>query len=128
MADFFFRRKETQDERLAKEASGDMNLIESPRDGKLVAVAEQDGVGVCGYCLQPFSEDKQSPKHAVEYTPQGASERGENWGTRLLLHAGCVNKAVRRGGNLVNDRVRGHQVRRFLTKALKPFAGKGAKS
>ena len=119
----FFTRKASNDERLAKEASGDMDLVISPLDGALVSVCEQGGVHVCGYCLDQFEQDARSPKRAVEFTPVGLSDDGQNFGTRLLLHAKCVRKAENRGGNLVADRVRGHQARRALTKLLKPFTG-----
>lgn len=123
----FFLKKETKDEHLAKEASGDIDLIESPRDGKLVVVCQQNGVHVCGYCLGMFEDDRQSPLRGVEFVPPGASERGENWGTRILIHAKCITAAGGRGRrNLVDDRVRGHQARRFLTKAFSAVTGKKA--
>lgn len=119
----FFIRKETRDDRLAKVAGDDIDLVTSPIDGHLVVVCMRDGVHVCGLCLEMFENDVKSPLRAVEYTPPGASERGENWGTRMHLHAKCTSRVASYPGNIVRDQIRGHQARRFLTKALKPFLG-----
>ena len=118
----FFTRKADRDERLAKEASGDIDMIPSAIDGKLVVVCQQGGVHVCGYCLQQFEPDPRSPLRGIEFVPPGASEDGQNFGTRMLLHAKCVGLATRTRPNLINDRTRGHQARRALTKLLKPFS------
>ncbi len=114
----FFTRNATKDERLAKEASGDIDMIISPRDGNLVVVCQQEGAHVCGYCLKPFEQSPASQKFGVEFCPPGASTDGQNFGTRMLLHAGCISLAGKRT-NLISDRTRGHQVKRFITQVFK---------
>ena len=119
----FFTRHADRDDKLAARASGDIDMIISPRDNMLVVVAQsEDGVHTCGLCLDPFVDEATHPLRPVEFTPPGLSDDGQNFGTRILVHAKCVKPASRRRGNLVDERVRGHQARRFLTKALKPFS------
>jgi hypothetical protein len=35
----------------------------------------------------------------------------------MMLHAGCVKTATRTSGNLLNNMVRGHQLKRLATRA-----------
>lgn len=121
MFDFFFKHG-SRDEQLANKASGDIDMIISPRDGALVVVGQEGGVHVC-YCKEPFVDDPGSPLRPIEYTPQDLSDDGQNFGTRILIHAKCAKVARQSKSNIIHDLVRGHQARRFLTKALKPFAG-----
>jgi hypothetical protein len=111
----FFLRGETNDADLAKAApDGDLDMVISPTDGKLVVVAQIGGVHACARCHEQFVDhDPSHPLRPVEYNPGGE-------GTRILLHAKCVR--VKPSRNILHDLVRGHQVRRFLTKALKPFS------
>lgn len=111
MTDFFIKDAE-QDDRLANMAvPGDIDLILSPKDGALVVVAQVNGVHVCGCCLEQFIEDPYSPKRGIEWNPP------DGQGTRMMLHAGCVNPAKRYSRNLLNDMVRGHQLKRLATRA-----------
>ena len=110
----FFVRSESPDVRLAKEAPGDIDLIISPRDGMLVVVCETNGVHACGRCLEPFVHEEAHPLRPLEYNPGGH-------GTRMLLHAQCIDPVKSYPGNIIHDRVRGHQAKRFKTRALKPF-------
>jgi hypothetical protein len=112
--DFFLKDKEQDDALLARAApDGDLDMIISPIDGKLVVVSQINGVHSCSRCHEQFVNG--DPAHAdrpVEYNPGGE-------GTRILLHARCVR--VKPPRNIIHNLVRGHQIRRFLTKALKPF-------
>jgi hypothetical protein len=111
MTDFFIKDAE-QDDRLANMAvPGDLDMIISPKDGALVVVAQVDGVHVCGRCLEQFIEDPHSPHRGVEWNPPNGQ------GTRMMLHAGCVKASTRTSGNLLNDMVRGHQLKRLATRA-----------
>lgn len=117
----FFQKSESADDHLGKHAQpGDIDMLISPRDGKLVvAVMSDDGVHVCGLCLKPYNNDERSRLRGVEYTPQGLSSRGENWGTRMMLHDKCIDQVKFYRGNLIADRERGHKIRRFKTKVAK---------
>jgi hypothetical protein len=111
-------RNESGLDHLAKprdmQESDEMDLIVSPVDQKLVMACVRGGVHACGYCLEPFSPDQSSPDRLVEMNPGG-------WGTRIAIHSRCVSRAKKYRGNLVYDRERGHQARRFTTQATKPF-------
>jgi hypothetical protein len=111
MTDLFIKDL-SRDDHLAKNASGDIDMILSPKDGSLVVVCQEEGVHVCGYCLEQFESTPDSPKRAVEWNPGG-------FGTRMLLHASCVSPVKSYPRNLIVDRERGHQARRLLTKATK---------
>ena len=117
-----------QDEELAKKAhpNGDIDLIISPVDGRLVMVAQIFGVHVCGACSPssgPIDERHQfinDPSHRqrpFEWNPP------DGQGTRMLIHAGCVGKAKNQGGSMLIDLVRGHQAKRFATQAMQGLAG-----
>jgi hypothetical protein len=105
-------------------AADDLDLIVSPKDGKLVGVAQLDGVHVCWQCFEQFIDDPSHPHRPVEFNPGGE-------GTRFLVHSCCVKAASKALRKLVDsgvpadtlfwDVVKGHQMRRFLTKATKPF-------
>jgi hypothetical protein len=121
MTDLFIKNG-NKDEELARNAApGDLDMIISPRDGALVVVAQVGGAHVCGRCLEQFVNDPGRELRAVEWNPPGGL------GTRMLLHACCVNPAKMYGGNLLEDRVRAHQVKRLVTRATsftrKPDAG-----
>ncbi len=111
-------RNESSLDHLAKprdmNESDEMDLIVSPVDGKLVVAPVRDGVHACSYCLEPFVPDQSSPLRMAEMNPGGE-------GTRIVIHPKCVNKAKGYRGNLLHDRVQGHQARRFATRAVKPF-------
>lgn len=112
----FFTKAESKDDHLAKNAApGDIDLVISPRDQTLVAVAQIQGVHVCSYCHREFEDDVFSPKRSVEFNPGGH-------GTRILIHSGCVSKVKGYRGNLLHDMERGHQALRFEAHATKPFA------
>lgn len=109
-----FIRNASKDEELAKNAvPGDLDMIISPKDGALVVVCQVDGVHVCGRCLEQFVEDRTHPDRPVEWNPP------DGLGTRMLLHSRCVKPAKVYPGNLIQDRVRGHQAKRFATRATK---------
>lgn len=122
MVDFFIK-KESKDEELAKKAHphGDIDMIISPVDGKLVMVAQIFGVHVCASCLpasgpiderHQFIDDPAHKQRPVEWNPPNGQ------GTRMLIHAGCIGKAKNQGGAVYNDLVRGHQAKRFLSRAM----------
>ena len=113
-------RQESSDDLLAQGAqtADDIDMIISPRDGKLVVVAQKEGVHVCGRCLEQFVDDPSDKRRPVEHNPGG-------YGTRIFLHAGCVS-ATRKRPNLIKQLIDRHQARRFLTKAVKPFLPKNA--
>jgi hypothetical protein len=119
-------RKESQYDHLANRASGagDLDMVPSPVDGKLVVVAMDNGIHVCGSCLEPFEDEASNPRRRVEFTPPGLSADGQNHGTRIFIHAKCAKPARSYVGNLVNDVISKHQARRLLTKVTKPFLGK----
>jgi hypothetical protein len=109
----FFVRRESKDDHLAKDSENyadDLDMIISPRDGSLVVVGLVNGVHVCQMCFEQFVDDPAHKHRGVEFNPGG-------YGTRLLLHSCCVEKASRYKGNLLQDKVEGHQARRFATKA-----------
>jgi len=109
----FLIRRESKDDHLAKDKENyadDMDLVISPRDGSLVAVAQVDGVHVCWVCFDLFVEDPAHPDRQVEFNCGGH-------GTRIHIHAKCVRAAGRYKGDLLHDKVAGHQARRFATKA-----------
>ena len=106
-----FIKNASKDEELAKNAvPGDLDMIISPKDGALVVVCQVDGVHVCGRCLEQFIDERTHPDRAVEWNPP------DGLGTRMLLHSRCVKPAK---PHLIQERVRGHQARRFATKATK---------
>src|SRR5262245_49425644 len=105
-----FIKNASKDEELARNAvPGDLDMIISPRDGALVVVCQVEGVHVCGRCLEQFIDDRTNPDRPVEWNPP------DGLGTRMLLHAKCVKPAKVYPGNLIQDRVRGHQAKRFVT-------------
>lgn len=107
-----FIKNASKDEDLAKNAvPGDLDMIISPKDGALVVVCQVDGVHVCGRCLEQFIEDRTHPDRPVEWNPP------DGLGTRMLLHSKCVK--TKPTPTLIQDRVRGHQAKRFATRATK---------
>lgn len=124
----FFSKSENRDEELARRAHphGDIDTIISPVDGALVVVSQVGGVHVCQQCFGNYTDDEgnvgekalfvndtSSPRRPVEWKdPQGQ-------GTRILLHAMCIGPAKKQGGALLFDLVRGHQAKRFATRAMK---------
>ena len=117
--DYFFKNN-SRDEELAKNpAPGDLDMVPSPRDGALVVVAQVNGVHVCGFCLEQFINEPSHPDRPVEWNPP------DGQGTRIMLHARCVNDAARVGGKLIADRERGHQLRRFASGVAKAMGSSG---
>lgn len=90
----------------------DIDMIISKHDGALVVVAMHNGQHVCQRCAEPFDESREKLR--------GVEMRTE--GSRVLLHAKCLNPDPRSFRKLM-DNIRGHQVRRFITKATKVFTG-----
>jgi hypothetical protein len=127
--DFFLKnQRESGDDSENSFAADDLDMIQSPKDGALVPVAQRDGVHVCWQCFEQFVEDPAHPLRPVEFDPGGHN-------TRILIHSKCVRKAARAverqatggsGGNLFWDGVGRHQARRFLTRATKPFRKRDA--
>lgn len=111
MTDFFIKDAEQDDKLASRAVPGDIDLIISPKDGCLVVVAQVEGVHVCGRCLEQFIDDGRSPMRGVEWNPP------DGQGTRMLLHSKCVAPAKNHGRNLLNDMVRGHQLKRLATRA-----------
>lgn len=110
--DFFLR---DGDETRLKNAqlADDMDLTYSRRSigpwgPELVAVAMRSGAHVCWYCQELFDESR-SAFRPVEVRHGYAL---------ILLHAGCIGKKPRTA-QVVNDLVRGHQLRREATKVVK---------
>lgn len=127
MVDFFIKNN-SNDEMLAKKAHprGDIDLVISPVDGKLVMVAQVDGIHVCAACMPSsgdveermlFVNDPAHKQRPVEWNPP------DGQGTRLQIHAGCLGRAKNQGGSLAIDLVRGHQAKRFLSKAWNGIRG-----
>ena len=119
----FFMNDNRRDEVLAKKAhpNGDIDLLISPVDGKLVMVAQIFGVHVCATCApsegpvtaqMQFVNDPAHKQRPVEWNPP------DGQGTRLLIHAGCVGREKKQGGSSFVDLVRGHQLKRFTTQNL----------
>ncbi len=106
-------RSETDLERKALGAThmDDLDLIISPFDGALVAVAckNLDGTGnqhVCWRCGKAFNESVPRFKRAEI-----------KWGySRILLHSGCESGAPSR---LYSDNLEGMQYRRHLADAAR---------
>ena len=109
MANFHFK---DGDEQRAKNARhlDDIDMIISKHDGALVVVAVQGGVHVCQQCGEPFDENSPSLRGSEMRTTGG----------RVLLHSKCLNPNPRSFQKLM-DSVRGHQVRRFVTKVSRVF-------
>lgn len=117
--DFLIRRESALDHLATGENyADDLDLIMSPRDGRLVAVAMVNGVHACWVCFEQFVEDPTHKDRAVEFDCGGHH-------TRIHIHAGCVRKAGRYKGDLFHDKVSGHQARRFATKATVKAASDG---
>jgi hypothetical protein len=119
MFDFFFKRESADDKQDGANYADDLDMVISPKDGTLVPVAVVNGVHVCWHCFEQFVEDVAHPHRAVEYNAGG-------FGTRILLHSSCVSRVKVYQGDIVKDKIAGHQRRRFLTRALKPFTKKDA--
>lgn len=116
----FFIRRESADDHMAHKAgenyADDMDMLQSPRDGRLVPVAVVNGVHACWMCFGQFIEDPTHPHRMVEWKdPHGH-------GVRIGIHAGCVEKAGRYKGDVFFDKVQGHQARRAATKLSLPGA------
>jgi hypothetical protein len=109
----FLVRRESADDHLAagQNYADDMDLIVSPRDGRLVGVAMVNGVHACWVCFNQFVEDPAHKHRPVEFNCGGE-------GVRIHIHAGCVGNAGRYQGKLYADKVAGHQARRFATQAV----------
>jgi hypothetical protein len=121
---FLIRRESADDKQDGAVYADDLDMIISPRDGTLIPVAVMNGVHVCWVCFEQFVDDPAHKHRGVEYNPGGN-------GVRILLHAGCVKAASRKQGMpsdglppIVQDKIAGHQRRRFITRALKPFMTK----
>ncbi len=94
----------------------DMDLISSqhfigPWGPELVAVAMHSGVHVCWYCHDMFQGHRA--KRPIEV---------RHGHVLVLLHAGCHGKKPRTF-EVVNDLVRGHQLRREAARLVKASAG-----
>jgi len=97
----------------------DLDMVLSPKDGKLVAVAVVGGVHVCWHCFEQFIEDPSHKLRSVEYNCGG-------YGTRIHLHAKCVPRKASKGvWAMFWKKVSGHQARREHTRLTKPFKGLG---
>jgi len=114
----FLIRRESEYDHVKGNLADDLDMIQSPRDGSLIPVAQKDGVHVCWMCFEQFIDDPTHPRRPVEFNPGGN-------GTRILLHSGCVRKArkaVEGGGeNVIWDVINNHRAARFVTRAVKPF-------
>jgi hypothetical protein len=122
MTDLFIKNGSKDAELARNAAPGDLDMIISSRDGALVVVAQMGGAHVCGRCLEQFVNDPGHELRGVEWNPP------DGLGTRMLLHACCVNPAKQYGGNLIDDRVRAHQAKRLVTRATaftRPSDGAG---
>lgn len=64
-----------------------------------------------------FINDPAHKQRPVEWNPPNGQ------GTRLMIHAGCMGRAKDQGGALYDDLVRGHQTKRFATKAWNGVLG-----
>lgn len=76
--------------RVAKvELGDDIELLNSPVDGKIVVVSKVNGKRVCQYCFKEF--DEMQPRYrSIEIVP--ANEDGSHEGTRVKVHAYCHGK------------------------------------
>lgn len=109
MTQFFFR---DEDEKRAAQSSShmdDIDMIQSPIDGKLVVVAQSQGRHVCQMCGELF-DPTDSQLRGVE-VHIGYS--------RVLLHAKCSGQPKRSLYYRFHDNVRGVQVRRKLAEAAR---------
>jgi hypothetical protein len=106
MTEFFIR---DEDEKLAQGAvhMDDLDLINSPFDGALVAVAMKGGRHVCWQCGEGF--DESNPKYKRVEVKLGFS--------RILLHAQC--EKGKPGISVYFNNVRGMQLRRKLASAAR---------
>jgi len=106
MTQFFFR---DEDEKLAQGAvhMDDLDLINSPFDGALVAVAMKGGRHVCWQCGEGF--DESNPKLKRVEVKHGYS--------RILLHARC--EKGKPGISVYYNNLRGMQVRRKMASIAK---------
>lgn len=101
-------------------AFDDIDMVISPKDGKLVVVGVVAGVHACHQCAEQFVDEPTSPLRMVEFSCGGH-------GTRIGIHSKCLNAARKvlqaRGdqGDMAFDMSVLHRARRFLTKATKPF-------
>ena len=116
-------KRESADDHFKSRASSELDLVTSPKDSALVAVAQEDGVHVCWMCFEQFVELSDHKLRPVEMNCGGQ-------GTRILIHSKCVTRAGKKlraqGGKLFWDNVNGHQDRRALTQAVKPFEQLGS--
>jgi len=108
----------------------DMTLEQSPHGGHLVAIAQYQGCNVCWGCCEPF--DISGPERMVEVLPPIGDSAGHR--TPVGLHAKCVDPKARkkffdmRSNALqsVEDVGAALRLRRFVGRAVKPFAGAAA--
>lgn len=118
--DFLFKRESADDHLANKAVAGDFNMDVSPLDGHLVGVAEVGGVRVCCYCLDPFVEDPRHKHRPVEFRLPGLSSSGQNYDTRMKIHACCAGAAQKRP-SFIQKRINAHQAARFAARAVKPI-------
>lgn len=111
MANFQFKDGDEQRAAGARHLD-DIDMVISKHDGALVVVAIHKGQHVCQQCAEPF-DDARDDLRGVEMRTTGG---------RVLLHSKCLNPHPTSFRRLM-DNVRGHQVRRFITKASKLFTG-----
>ncbi len=111
MANFQFKDGDEQRAAGARHLD-DIDMVISRHDGALVVVAVHNGQHVCQRCAEPFDENRQELK--------GTEMRTE--GGRVLLHSKCLNPSPTSFKRLM-DNLRGHQVRRFITKTSKLIKG-----
>ena len=111
MANFQFKDGDEQRAAGARQLD-DIDMVISKHDGALVVVAVHNGQHVCQQCAEPFDEARQDLK-GVEMRTTGG---------RVLLHSKCLNPSPKSFQRLM-DTIRGHQVRRFITKASKVIKG-----
>ena len=123
--DVFSKSESAQDHHKSRSTS-DLDLVTSPKDGALVAVAQEGGVHVCWQCFEQFVEMADNRLRPVEFNCGGQ-------GTRILVHSKCVKNASRRvqaqsgdTGGVFWDMVNSHQRRRRLSRLTKPFQSSGS--
>lgn len=120
-------REESKHDHHKSRSSSDIDLIMSPKDNALVAVAQEHGVHVCWVCFEQFVE--LSPAHKLR--PVEFNCGGE--GTRIMIHSKCAKAASNRvlkqsgdTGEVFWDMVKSHQWRRRLTRLTNPFKKLGS--
>jgi len=106
----------------------EMDMVESPRDGKLVCVAMKWGVHVCWGCCEPFDSEEKGLRYTEVRLPREHADQPAE--VRVGLHARCVDPKNRKpfsdmGGSRklqsVEEVSAGLRLRRTVARAVKPF-------